>query len=219
MGARKPVKQRKVPVQKRSQFTVDQILEAAAHIFARRGYAGSTTNHIADKAGVSIGSLYQYFPNKDAILVALLERHMEQVSGLLTGMIQSVVTEEVPPEQLLGRFVNLMLQIHAEEPDLLHIFLFEAPRTPDITKKIHRIEDVMSEAIENYLSRSPGISVRHARHTAYLIVHVVENLIHEFTVHPPKDMGRETFIQELVAMLCGYLYAPCSTPGDRSKGC
>jgi len=68
---KKPVKPRKLPAQERSRDTVNVILKAAAHIFMEKGYATGTTNHIAQKAGVSIGSLYQYFPNKDAILVNL----------------------------------------------------------------------------------------------------------------------------------------------------
>lgn len=75
---------RRRPVQARSQRTVEKILDAAAHIFGQRGYAG-TTNHVAERAGISIGSLYQYFPNKDALLVALHDRHLNQVSHRLLG--------------------------------------------------------------------------------------------------------------------------------------
>jgi AcrR family transcriptional regulator len=68
---------RKTPRQARSRQTVDVILEAAACILAERGLDGFTTNHIADRAGVNISSLYQYFPNKLAILEALQTRHMK----------------------------------------------------------------------------------------------------------------------------------------------
>lgn len=69
---------RKLPKQARSGATVEAILEAAAQIFERRGYAAGTTNRIAERAGVSIGSLYQYFPNEDAILVALVHQHLAE---------------------------------------------------------------------------------------------------------------------------------------------
>jgi AcrR family transcriptional regulator len=59
---------RRIPKQRRSRATVDAIVEAAAHLLAARGWEASTTNHIAERAGVSIGSLYKYFPNKSSIL-------------------------------------------------------------------------------------------------------------------------------------------------------
>ena len=75
---------RRSPVQARSKRTVERILDAAAHVFGERGYA-ATTNHVAERAGLSIGSLYQYFPDKDALLVALHDRHLEQVAGQVVG--------------------------------------------------------------------------------------------------------------------------------------
>ena len=67
---------RKRPRQQRSQATWAAILDAATQLFQRLGYAGTTTNRVAELAGVSIGSLYQYFPDKDALLLALAERHI-----------------------------------------------------------------------------------------------------------------------------------------------
>src|ERR1700751_1586856 len=68
---------RKMPSQARARRTVDLILEASAQILANRGEEALTTNHIAERAGFSIGTLYQYFPNRDAILDALIERERE----------------------------------------------------------------------------------------------------------------------------------------------
>ncbi|MFZ9087146.1 MAG: TetR/AcrR family transcriptional regulator, partial [Steroidobacteraceae bacterium] len=71
---------RKKPVQERAKVTSDSILEAAEIIIVNEGYEKATTNYIAEKAGVSIGSLYQYFPNKEAIISALIEQQVSRVS-------------------------------------------------------------------------------------------------------------------------------------------
>src|SRR6266540_4026301 len=70
---------RKQPRQKRSLETVDAILAATAQVLVRHGYEGANTNRIAEAAGVSVGSLYQYFPSKEALVTALIERHMESM--------------------------------------------------------------------------------------------------------------------------------------------
>ena len=69
---------RKTPIQRRSKATVEAILTAAAQVFETRGYAAGTTNRIAESAGVSIGTLYQYFSSKEALAVALAEQHIEE---------------------------------------------------------------------------------------------------------------------------------------------
>ena len=210
MPARKSLQPRKRPVQQRSRFTVDQILEAAAHVFAERGYAGATTNHIAERAGVSIGSLYQYFPNKDTVLVALHARHMESASEVLRRMMEEALSEKKAPEYLLRRFVRQIVEMHASEPALHHVLLYEGPRTPELSKKLHTIEDSMAYAVEQMLAERGGISRLHAKHAAYLVVHVVENMAHEYVIHPPPDMPIDVFVEELVTMLSGYIWGRCA---------
>ncbi|QYD72970.1 TetR/AcrR family transcriptional regulator [Paraburkholderia edwinii] len=70
----KPTRPRRVPLQGRAEETVASIIEAAAQILEKEGFAGFNTNAVARRAGVSIGSLYQYFPGKDALTVALINR-------------------------------------------------------------------------------------------------------------------------------------------------
>jgi AcrR family transcriptional regulator len=219
MAVRKSLKPRKKPVQRRSRLTVDQILEAAARVFADRGYAGATTNHIAERAGVSIGSLYQYFPNKDTILVALQARHMESASEVLLKMLEEALREKKAPEHLLLRFVRQIIEMHAAEPALHHVLLYEGPRTPELSKKLHAIEDSMAHAVEQVLAERGGISRPHAKHAAYLVVHVVENMAHEYVIHPPPDMPIEVFVEELVTMLSGYIWGRCAAaPTRKTRG-
>ncbi|MEM9775866.1 MAG: TetR/AcrR family transcriptional regulator [Chloroflexota bacterium] len=98
-------KNRKLPKQARSRKRYDHMLTTAADLFARNGVAQVTTNHIAAEAGVSIGSVYQFFPNKEAMIEALIERYMTQFDGIfpecldtsdpITNVIRGVVSRLV----------------------------------------------------------------------------------------------------------------------------
>ena len=119
MGSARRLKPRKSPRQRRSAETVEAILGAAAQVFSARGYAGATTNHIAKRAGVSIGSLYQYFPNKDAILVALVQRHVEETAGTLQSTVQAALQSGWDLDQLLDQVVRASLRQHTAAPQRL----------------------------------------------------------------------------------------------------
>jgi AcrR family transcriptional regulator len=92
--------QRRKPKQARAQATVDSILEAAVQVLQRDGAVGFNTSHVAERAGVSIGTLYQYFPDKDAILLAAAKREMEKPQ---TGAHRSLMDALIRAlESLLG---------------------------------------------------------------------------------------------------------------------
>jgi len=78
---------RKLPTQERAAHTIAVIHEAAADILQREGEVNFTTNRIAERAGVSIGTVYQYFPNKDAILAAIAERELTAVLALMRKVL------------------------------------------------------------------------------------------------------------------------------------
>src|ERR1700691_6806419 len=82
-NARRPWIRRRKPSQERAKVTVDGMLDAAVKLLKRGGASSVTTNRIAETAGVSIGSVYQYFPNKNALFIALHARHIRQVDGVL----------------------------------------------------------------------------------------------------------------------------------------
>ncbi len=205
-------KPRKKPSQRRSKFTVEQIMEAAAQVFAEHGSEGGTTNRIAERAGVSIGSLYQYFPNKEAILVALFEQHIRSSEEALRVLIAKALAESWGPERMIQRFIRTTLELHTSAPRLHHVLLYDAPRPPEVVEQIHRFEDAMAATVTQLLSEHLGLQVRYAGHAAYIIVHVVEALAHEFVIHPPKQMDEETFIAEVVVLVRGYLLKPCPAP-------
>src|SRR5262249_27015371 len=103
---------RRSPAQERSRTTVAAILEAATRIFAARGYAATTTNRIAEHAGVSVGSLYEYFPSKDAILVALAEVHMAEVRRVVREATEPLAKTSGDVEAVVRAVVKATVKLH-----------------------------------------------------------------------------------------------------------
>jgi AcrR family transcriptional regulator len=109
---------RKRPRQRRATATVGAIVEAAARILVDSGPRALSTNSIARRAGVSVGSLYQYFPNKHAILRALVEREIERVERLRPALLDD---PRAPLETRLRAAVDWHMDVHASHPELYGI--------------------------------------------------------------------------------------------------
>jgi AcrR family transcriptional regulator len=100
---------RKRPSQTRALRTVDTLFEAAARILASEGEAGFTTNRVAERAGFSIGTLYQYFPSKEAIVVAMVRRQRERVMRELENLLDEAAAGRRPPEEALRVYVRRLM--------------------------------------------------------------------------------------------------------------
>src|ERR1700677_2410729 len=107
---------RKEPRQARSVATVEAILVATARVLTRDGYDHASTNRIAEEAGVSVGSLYQYFPSKEALVAALIDRHMSHMTALLEASIDAVRDASLPIAT--RTLVDVMIAAHAHNPRL-----------------------------------------------------------------------------------------------------
>ena len=97
---------RKTPSQTRAMRTVDTLFEAATRVLQSEGEAGFTTNRIAERAGFSIGTLYQYFPSKEAIVVAMVRRQRERVMRELDAMLERAVAGEIGGEEALRLYLK-----------------------------------------------------------------------------------------------------------------
>ena len=124
--SKKTVKARKVPGQARSRETVSVILEASARILESDGLDAFNTNAIAARAGVSIGSLYQYFPNKDAILLALIGRFEEALHDAVLNTMQAGRGQGLKPR--LRLLVRALVMAHYDRPRLNRVLEAEEER-------------------------------------------------------------------------------------------
>jgi AcrR family transcriptional regulator len=208
MSAKRSLQPRRTPVQDRSAATVQAIVEAAAQVFERHGYAAGTTNRIAERAGVSIGSLYQYFPNKDAILVALIERHIEEGEDVLAPLLTELDERPPPVREALERIVQALLELHRQRPNLHRVLFEEAPRPPQLRDRLQRIFDLATVAFARYLDCRPEVTVADTRIAAELAVQSVEAITHGLVIHPRADVAAEAYAREATVMLDRYLTGP-----------
>ena len=201
MAPRPQLKPRKRPSQARSKATVEAILVAAAQVFRRQGYAGATTDRIAERAGVSVGSLYQYFPNKDAILVALTERHIDEGFALVRKLLAEALVDLASLESLLRRFVVAMIALHEHEPELHRVLFEEAPLPSSVRRQLRKRENEFATEICELLDAHPEVRMQDPKLSAYVLVQTVDALVHNFILHPPEGIDADSLTEEIVRML------------------
>ncbi|MBX9445441.1 TetR/AcrR family transcriptional regulator [Dickeya chrysanthemi] len=144
---RPSLKPRKIPQQSRAEQTVATILEAAARILETQGLQGLNTNLVALRAGVSIGSLYQYFPGKDALIVALIQRER----GLFLAEGESALGEPTG-RQALTHLIAVAVRQQLRRPILARLLDFEEDRPP-IAKELRQSTAAFRELIRQILTR------------------------------------------------------------------
>ena len=197
---------RKAPRQSRSQATVTAILDATARILIEQGFAAASTNAVAERAGVSVGSLYQYFPNKDALVTALHARHGEQ----MLAVIQHALTKAMDAtlDDALAGLVEATVEAHRVDADL-HRVLEQQLGDMDMNDLHDEYVDVMENRIVALLARHRGEStVPDLRLAAFMLMHAAHALIHAVVLQRPRGVSLKSGTHEIVRMLKAYLTGP-----------
>ena len=202
MPARPVTSPRKQALQARSRATVDVILKATARILIAEGYDRASTNKVAARAGVSIGSLYQYFPSKEALVAALLERHLEEMGQVLRAACPRLAA--APIEQAAEEVVRLMVAAHSVDPALHRVFVEQVPRIGQL-ERIQGFEEEMTGLVRAYLEpRRDKLVVEDLDMAAFIVVGIVESLTHAAVLSRPELLG-EPFVREVSAVVIRYL--------------
>ncbi|MFF5986643.1 TetR/AcrR family transcriptional regulator [Prauserella flavalba] len=167
---------RKRPRQQRSRETVEVVLEAAAQVFEREGIS-ATTNRIAERGGVSIGTLYQYFPNKRALLHALAERHLDEAGERLEALRAELAAARPDWAATVRLIADAVTGLHRDRPRL-HAVLYEhTPRTPDGVERVRALHEALAVELAAQLRRC-GRGGADPEHMAALLVHAVDAQLH-----------------------------------------
>lgn len=194
---------RSVPQQSRSQQRVDSILDTAAGLFTEIGYEAATTNAIAERAGISIGSLYRYFSDKDAILRALAARYHHEEQELF----DKVLTDDViylPLPVLLDRLIDPFLEMHSICPVYAHILL-GTDISADIAAASREVEQEVVERLAATIQRvAPQIGEQQASLTAVVCKSAVKSLI-SLRTSSPNEVFQSQITAEVKRMMLAYL--------------
>jgi AcrR family transcriptional regulator len=196
---------RKTPKQARAQVTVDAILTATAELLVELGYERTTTNAIARRAGVSIGSLYQYFPNKEALFTALCDQHMNEMTALLIGEIASLRGRSL--DEAIRPLVKALLRAHAVAPALHRVFIEQVPRINGL-ERVQQVDRMLVEVMSAELAKRPEkLRPRDLEMAVFILVHSVQAVTHAAILERPDALSDDALADEITALVLRYLLA------------
>jgi AcrR family transcriptional regulator len=186
---------------------VEAIVQAAAELFAEHGYARTTTNKIADRAGVSVGSLYQYFPNKDSLLAALWAAHRAEVHPIIEAALARLADPGIPLEGSVRRLLGELLEAHRRNPAVTRALsasvIRESPAAAD-HEKDEEGEQLAQEICE-VLLRRPDVRDGDHRAMAALLAQTTSQLTRWLAHDPPVGFDDDTLLEETVQLLVRFL--------------
>jgi AcrR family transcriptional regulator len=193
---------RREPRQLRARRTVEAVLDAVTRVLKREGIAGVTTNRIAKVAGVSIGSVYQYFPNKQAIFVALRERHVDNMASLVETRLTENAT--APLRDLIRGLMEAMIEAHAVDPALFDLLLRQLPSGP---KEEGNFEARLEGALRLALSARSNELAQPLQFDRILFVltQTMEALAHGVVLRRPSSLSMREAQEEAVKAVLAYL--------------
>ena len=206
MARKPPTKPRKHASQKRSRATVDALVEATARILVREGFDKASTNRIAEVAGVGVGSLYQYYPGKEALVAAVIDRHNQDIMRVVRGALAEIASQ--PVEKAVRRLVAVAIEAHRIDPKLHRVLAEQIPRTG-------RLENVEAFNRETYAlfrsyleDHSDELRTVDLGLAAFVCVTSIEALAHTAVLHNSQKLSGEAvkaLVDEATRLVVGYL--------------
>jgi AcrR family transcriptional regulator len=162
--------------QDRAKGTIEAILQGAARVLVKDGYERTNTNRIAEVAGVSIGSVYQYFPNKEAIIGELIESHIQKLMDVFVTNYNTL--SSVSLKDGIRILIRSMIEARSVEPKLQRVFDEQLPKIGKLSRLLREYEKQAVEMISDYLhSKKNEVAIKNIETAAYISVHAVEAVI------------------------------------------
>lgn len=194
---------RKRPRQQRSKDTVDTILAATTRVLKQVGFDGLTTNAVAERAGVSIGSLYQYFPNKEALVLALIDRHSEEMNAAILQELSRVAL--LPIAEAARAVIELTIRAHAIDPQLHRVLTEQVPRIGKLAR-LRELDNISHRMVAGLLAaRRAELAVEDLELAAFVLVSAIESIVHRAALLYPDMLRDPALVDEATRLVTRYL--------------
>ncbi|MBR0814615.1 TetR family transcriptional regulator [Bradyrhizobium diazoefficiens] len=206
MARKPPTNPRKNASQARSRATVDALVEATARILVREGFEKASTNRIAEIAGVSVGSLYQYFPSKEALVAAVIERHNDEIMKVVRAAFAEVT--DMPIDKAVRRLVTVAIEAHHIDPDLHRILAEQIPRIGqlrDVEASNREVHALVRGYLESHRKEMRKIDIDVA---TFICVSAIEAVAHNTVLNGAEMLSEKmvkVLVEETTRMVVGYL--------------
>jgi AcrR family transcriptional regulator len=202
---------RRKPVQRRGQKRLEELLEAADRVFAEVGYDQATTNRIAEEAGAPIGSLYQFFKDKEGLLAALADRYLVRLRAVHEEVLNAEATK-LPLETVYDRVISALAAFHRRNPGFQALF-YGSPTSPSLKKAADMLHEECIGRVEAMMAlREPHLPPERRRLIATLNVDVMRALFHR--ANSGDEAFRVRLMPEIKALLLGYTVRALSAAAE-----
>lgn len=196
------VSSRKQPKQTRSTNLVAAILEAAIQVLSKEGARRFTTARVAERAGVSVGSIYQYFPNKASILFRLQSDEWKQTINMLEGILGNM---EQPPLLRLRNLVHAFIRSECEEAEM-RIALHDSAPLYREAPEAKKAKDEGNKIFKNFIREVlPNLSSRDRSLISNLITTTMSKVGKNFSETPRSRTEIKNYADQMADMFCAYI--------------
>jgi AcrR family transcriptional regulator len=202
---------RKLPTQSRAQATFDALVQACTRLLPELGYERLTTNAIAERAGVGIGSLYEYFPGKDAIIAQAVERLVERVMAQLGCELDAMLPARA--DDAVDRWIARVHEVIESERALIAVLVQQVP----YTRQLPALRDLPSTLLEfsERARRAAGIEMPRPAASLLLINNLVSSTILQAVLEPPSEVSKDEMIGALGTHVSDLLAASRQREADK----
>ncbi len=208
--------QLKSPTQERSRQTVATILEACAQLMVQESFYEITTDKIAKEAGVSIGSLYQFFGNKESVVLALIKKINSEDKLIITERVKTLNT--LPAEQRVRGIIEMMVDVMTSKPELRQ----KIQSIQNYLVDSQYISEVNSYYVSLFKQEIPHLPGRDMEKVAYVLVNLCFGLLNTIGIEKPQFTQDKGLIEEIMTLACKYLdlnkgFSAGSSKSDQAK--